>query len=56
MGFADVYRRSNDRDKALAALRQGQAIMARLVKLSPDNAQWKDGLAWFDAKLEAWTK
>jgi hypothetical protein len=43
--FADVYRRSNDRSNALAALRQGQAIMDRLAKLSPDNANWKNELA-----------
>jgi hypothetical protein len=29
-------------------LRQGQAILARLTKLSPDNAIWKRDLARFD--------
>jgi hypothetical protein len=29
-------------------LRQGQAILARLTKLSPDNAIWKQDLARFD--------
>ncbi|MGC2224051.1 MAG: hypothetical protein WA624_17745 [Methylocella sp.] len=29
-------------------LRQGQAIFARLTKLSPDNAIWKQDLARFD--------
>ena len=54
--LADVYRRSNDRDNALAALRQGQAIMARLVKLSPDNARWKSDLDSFNGQIAALTK
>jgi hypothetical protein len=54
--LADVYRRSNDPDKALAALRQGQAIMDRLTKLAPDNTGWKRDLAWFDGQIAALTK
>jgi hypothetical protein len=27
--------------------------MARLVKLSPGNAGWKDDLAWFDQQIAA---
>jgi hypothetical protein len=34
------------------SMRQGQAIMARLTKLSPDNAVWKRDLAWFDRQLK----
>jgi hypothetical protein len=51
-----VYRRSNDREKALAVLRQGKAIMDRLAKLSPDNAAWKRELAWFDQQIAALTE
>jgi hypothetical protein len=29
----------------------GQAIMERLSKLSPENAQWSQDLAWFGRKL-----
>jgi hypothetical protein len=25
--------------------------MARLTKLSPDNAQWRQDLAWFDGQI-----
>jgi hypothetical protein len=32
-------------------LRQGQAIMARLTKLSPDNAVWKQDLALFNRQI-----
>jgi hypothetical protein len=32
-------------------LRQGQTIMARLTKLSPDNAEWKQHLAMFDRRI-----
>jgi hypothetical protein len=35
----------------LPAVRQGEAIMARLVKLSPDDAGWKSDLARFGVKL-----
>ena len=33
---------------ALIMLRQGQAIMTHLTQVSPDNAQWKQDLIWFD--------
>jgi hypothetical protein len=49
--LAYVYRRSNEPDKTLAALRQGQVIMDRLTKLSPDNAGWKTDLAWFNHQI-----
>jgi hypothetical protein len=32
-------------------LRQGQAIMARLTKFSPDNATWKHDLARFEGEI-----
>jgi hypothetical protein len=51
--LADVCRRSNDREEALAALRQGKVITDRLAKLSPDNAGWKRNLAWFDQQIAA---
>ena len=40
----------------MTALRQGKAIMDRLVKLSPDNASWKDDLDWFDQQIAALTE
>jgi hypothetical protein len=43
-----VHQQSGDNAKALDSLRHGQAIMARLTKLSPDNATWKQDLAWFN--------
>jgi hypothetical protein len=46
-----VYRASGDDAKARDFLRQGQAIMARLTKLSPDNATWKNDLALFDRQI-----
>jgi tetratricopeptide (TPR) repeat protein len=49
--FAKAYRRYDDNDKALEALRQGQAIMAHVVELSPENASWKRYLAWFDDQI-----
>ena len=51
--LANVYRRSNEPDKALATLRQGQAIIERLTKLAPDNADWKADLAWFNDQVAA---
>ena len=42
---------SNDAGDALAALQQGKAIMDRLTKLSPDNADWKADLTWFDKEI-----
>ncbi len=49
--LALVHRQSGDNAKALDAFRQGQAIMVRLTKLSPDNAQWKQDLARFDREI-----
>jgi tetratricopeptide (TPR) repeat protein len=46
--LASVHKQSGDAAKARDFLRQGQAIMARLTKLSPDNAVWARDLAWFD--------
>jgi predicted Zn-dependent protease len=46
-----VHRQSDDKAKARDYLRQGQAIMARLTKLSPDYAQWKQDLAEFDREI-----
>jgi hypothetical protein len=49
--LADVHKQSGDRAKARDYLRQGQAILAQLTKLSPENAQWKSDLAWFDGQI-----
>jgi hypothetical protein len=54
--LADMYRRSDDRDNALAALRQGQAAMSRVVMRSPENAGWKKDLDWFNEQIETLTE
>jgi tetratricopeptide (TPR) repeat protein len=51
-GLALIKKQSGDKAKAREFLRQGHAIMARLTKLSPDNAQWKQDLAWFDREIK----
>ena len=50
--LALTHRQSGDKAKALNYLRQGQEIMARLTKLSPDNAVWKDDLSWFEGQIK----
>jgi hypothetical protein len=49
--LALVHKQSGDNAKALDFSRQGQAIMVRLTKLSPDNARWKKDLALFDQEI-----
>jgi len=49
--LALVHKRSGDKAKALEFLRQGQAIMVRLTKLSPDNAEWAKDLAEFNKEI-----
>jgi hypothetical protein len=53
--LSDMYGRTNDRDNALAALRQGQAIMDRPTKLSPGNTDWQRDLVWFNDQIAALT-
>jgi tetratricopeptide (TPR) repeat protein len=50
--LALAHKQSGDKAKARGLFRQGQAIMARLTKLSPDNAVWKNHLGWFDEQLK----
>jgi hypothetical protein len=47
---------SGAKEKAAGYLRQGQEIMERLAKLSPQNAQWSQDLAWFGRKLAGVTE
>ena len=54
--IGEAYRRTNDPNDALVALRKGQAIMTRLVKISPENAFWKRVLAWLNEQIAALTK
>jgi hypothetical protein len=49
--IASAYRDSGDNAKALDFFRQGQAIISRLTKLSPDNAQSKKDLAWINQQI-----
>jgi hypothetical protein len=46
--LASAHEQLGGQAKARYYLRQGQAILARLTKLSPG---WKQDLAWFDARL-----
>jgi hypothetical protein len=48
---AEADRKSDDPDAAMTALKGGQAIMAHLMQLLPENATWKPDLAWFDAQI-----
>jgi tetratricopeptide (TPR) repeat protein len=54
--LAEMYRRSNDRDNALTALRHGQAAMESVVRRAPENAGWKKDLDWFNEQIEAFTE
>jgi hypothetical protein len=45
-----VFAKSGAISKALDALRQGRAIMARMAALSPSNAVRED-IAWFDSEI-----
>jgi tetratricopeptide (TPR) repeat protein len=49
--LATALREMNENARALEALRQGRAIIARLTRLAPDNATWKSELAGFDEQL-----
>ena len=51
--LAAFYVKSGEREKARAALGQGKAIMEAMTKLSPDNAEWKQDLAWFEGQIAA---
>ena len=54
--LASVFKQSSDTANALLALRQGQAILDRLAKLAPDNAKWRNDLAWFNSRIAELTK
>jgi hypothetical protein len=32
-------------------VRQGQAIIARMTQVSPDNTVWKNDLIWFNGQI-----
>ena len=51
--LASVYVAQKDLANARDALNAGRAIMTKLVAFSPDNADWKNNLAWFDEQLAA---
>ncbi len=54
--LASLLQKAGDRARALGAFREGRAIMARMVALSPDNAEWKRDLAWFEGQVAAWER
>jgi hypothetical protein len=35
----------------LVELTKGRDIMATLIAIAPDNAQWKNDLAWFERQI-----
>ena len=50
--LASVHLRRGAAADALVELRKGRAIVAALLAIAPDNAQWKnDDLAWFDGEI-----
>ena len=51
LGSASVYFGQNDLAKAREAFETGRAIIVRLVELSPQNANWKSLLPFFDSML-----
>jgi hypothetical protein len=46
-----VYRKLNETAKAREALAAGRAIIGPLLRQHPDQRQWKQDLAWFDARI-----
>ena len=46
-----IYQKNKDKTKALGMLQQGLAIMLRMTQLSPDNAQWKNDVVWFERQI-----
>jgi len=46
-----VFQRTGNKTEALNALQEGHAIIERMTRLSPDNAQWKQDLDWFDKQI-----
>src|SRR5437016_12454040 len=49
--LARIQREMGNVVDALAELRAGRAIMAKLVDLAPDNAQWVRDLAGFEREI-----
>jgi tetratricopeptide (TPR) repeat protein len=49
--LARAFREAHEDGRALDALRQGRAIIARLTQRSPDNVEWQRELAGFDEQL-----
>jgi cell pole-organizing protein PopZ len=51
--IASVYREASQPQRAREALASGRAIIARMVADHPNQAEWKQDLAEFDAQIEA---
>jgi hypothetical protein len=54
--LAVVFQQAGNKTDALNALKEGQAIVERIARLSPDNVQWIDDLNWFNEQLAGHTK
>ena len=51
--MGNVLAAQGDLAQALQSYREGKAIAERMTKLSPDNAEWKNDLAWFEGQITA---
>ncbi len=48
-----LFQKLGNKSDALSALTEGRTIIARLCRISPDNAQWRQDLAWFEKQLQS---
>jgi len=48
---ASVYIRLGNIANALSALQKGRNVIAALVTIVPDNAQWTKDLVWFESQI-----
>lgn len=51
--LAVVHLKMNDREKALAELKEGRAIAEKLALVFPDQNRWKRDLEWFESEITA---
>jgi hypothetical protein len=49
--LADIDEKLHAIPEARAALTAGRNVLVKLIADHPDNTQWKNDLAWFDAEI-----
>jgi hypothetical protein len=49
--LASTHLKLGETPEAVIELRKGREIVARLVTITPTNAQWNKDLAWFDGQI-----